>query len=662
MKQLLPRLFPVLILFLSVLACYGYCNLQTVKADEADYFTIAVIPDTQNYSKNYPDIFDIQTRWIADNVDAENIVFVAHLGDIVDDYDYEFEWQNAQQSMSIIRNTGVPYSVVPGNHDIGDNGDLTYFDTYFPYTDFIDYPWYGGHYPDTSNSSNYELFSVMEQGFIILNLVCEPSLLADTVSWANDILTQYSDLNAIVITHGYIDAGGNYSDNGDVSGIEIWNKIVRLHSNVVAVLCGHSYGEYCNTVTGANGNTVYNLLTNYQGEARGGNGWLRLYKFYPQLNKIKAITYSPYLDRYDSSAYGEFELYMDMGGIPAGVEITSEIPDVIIPDSDFIVNLNVSDIINFNVADYTITFDPGVIDLTSITSGTIGTTEIPVEYNRIAADTVIVVNNLNKPATGVSGDGTLSVLHFHAVGNIGESCTITLSSGTLADNRAVEIPASWGSNAVTIEKIPAVIVMDDLIQVYDGTPKTVRVTTDPDVFVSITYNGAFEAPVDAGNYEVIATVIDDTYGGSAGGTLVINKADQTIIFNPVCDKGYASPDFTAEAVSSSGLPVIFTAEGSCTIEGNIVHITGEGNCVITAYQAGNGNYNPAIAVSQTFSVLMIAGDANGDGNINSQDITATIRIVLGLSPVTPTADANDDGEVDSLDIALIEWAILNNTL
>jgi hypothetical protein len=60
-------------------------------------------------------------------------------------------------------------------------------------------------------------------------------------------------------------------------------------------------------------------------------------------------------------------------------------------------------------------------------------------------------------------------------------------------------------------------------------------------------------------------------------------------------------------------------------------------------------------------VLKTAGDTNGDGKINSQDITAAIRIVLQLDSATPTADASGDGKVDALDIALIEWIILNTT-
>ena len=65
---------------------------------------------------------------------------------------------------------------------------------------------------------------------------------------------------------------------------------------------------------------------------------------------------------------------------------------------------------------------------------------------------------------------------------------------------------------------------------------------------------------------------------------------------------HRAPDFTISATASSGLPVSFTASGTCTISSNTVHITGVGSCNITAHQAGNSNYNAAPDVSQTFTV------------------------------------------------------------
>ena len=50
-------------------------------------FTIIALPDTQNEAEYFPAVFTSQTQWIADNKTLENIVFVTHLGDIVNTAD-----------------------------------------------------------------------------------------------------------------------------------------------------------------------------------------------------------------------------------------------------------------------------------------------------------------------------------------------------------------------------------------------------------------------------------------------------------------------------------------------------------------------------------------------------------------------------------------------
>jgi uncharacterized repeat protein (TIGR02543 family) len=277
-----------------------------------DHFTIAVLPDTQYYSEGHPSIFEQQTQWIADHAEADNIVFVAHLGDLVEAWSSTAQWRTAHDAMAIVRAAGIPYSVVPGNHDIGYvNHDVSSFDASFPYTDFTGFSWYGGHHPTTSNASSYELFSAMGQRFLVLNLVCDPALLADATDWANAVLSSYPDRKVIVVTHGYVDTSGAFVSGSSVAGAAVWDDVVKLHSNVVAVLCGHVSGEYEGTSTGVAGNTVYNLLTDYQDEPDGGDGWLRLYEFYPLEDKVRAVTYSPYLDQYQTDVDSRFELGLE---------------------------------------------------------------------------------------------------------------------------------------------------------------------------------------------------------------------------------------------------------------------------------------------------------------------------------------------------------------
>ncbi|HET9419461.1 MAG TPA: carboxypeptidase-like regulatory domain-containing protein, partial [Chthoniobacterales bacterium] len=83
----------------------------------------------------------------------------------------------------------------------------------------------------------------------------------------------------------------------------------------------------------------------------------------------------------------------------------------------------------------------------------------------------------------------------------------------------------------------------------------------------------------------------------------IPKQDQTITFPPISTKTYGDANFDPGATASSGLAVTYTASGQCTIVSNKIHITAAGSCIVTANQSGNGQYNPARPVSQSFSIL-----------------------------------------------------------
>ncbi len=80
-----------------------------------------------------------------------------------------------------------------------------------------------------------------------------------------------------------------------------------------------------------------------------------------------------------------------------------------------------------------------------------------------------------------------------------------------------------------IEKAQAEMHISGMETTYDGSNKSIRVTTVPsDLNVNITYNGSSTTPVKAGLYKVIAEVKDPNYKGSMNDTLTISKAFATI--------------------------------------------------------------------------------------------------------------------------------------
>jgi hypothetical protein len=81
------------------------------------------------------------------------------------------------------------------------------------------------------------------------------------------------------------------------------------------------------------------------------------------------------------------------------------------------------------------------------------------------------------------------------------------------------------TNTLVISKATATIQLAGLNQTYDGTAKTVSVSTVPaGLAVNLTYNGSAATPINIGSYQVVASVNDPNYLGSAISTLVISKA------------------------------------------------------------------------------------------------------------------------------------------
>jgi uncharacterized repeat protein (TIGR01451 family) len=121
--------------------------------------------------------------------------------------------------------------------------------------------------------------------------------------------------------------------------------------------------------------------------------------------------------------------------------------------------------------------------------------------------------------------------------------------------------------------------------------------------------------------------------------------NQTITFDPIADKLTTDPPFTINATASSGLPVSFAVlSGPATVSGNTITLTGTaGTVVVRATQPGDGTYNPAPPVDQSFDVdppnnggdvdleLEIAADASQLNIWTSVNVTVTLSNTGGTA-------------------------------
>jgi DNA/RNA endonuclease G (NUC1) len=103
--------------------------------------------------------------------------------------------------------------------------------------------------------------------------------------------------------------------------------------------------------------------------------------------------------------------------------------------------------------------------------------------------------------------------------------TAPTAAGSYAVVALINSPNYVGSAEATlvIAQASATVALGNLSQFYDGTPKSVSVTTTPaGLTVDVTYNGATTAPTLPGTYAVVATITTANYVGTASATLVID--------------------------------------------------------------------------------------------------------------------------------------------
>jgi len=279
--------------------------------DLASRFTLAVIPDTQFYSRYSADQFaprygkdpfEVQTEWLADNRDALNIPFATHLGDVVDQVGQAREWEAADAAVQHLDDAALRYSILPGNHDVRDsNDDLD--DTGYDLANepFLD--WFGPDRAagvstyegsDPTGLSQYHVFEAEGQEYLVLALTWRAS--DATIAWADGVIDAHPTLPVILTTHQIIDieADGVTPKETDY-GLELWEKLIRSNDQIFLTLNGHFHGQSMLTKTNDFGNTVSEVVIDLQMAYEGGNGYLGLFEFDLSNGGISVQTASPWV-------------------------------------------------------------------------------------------------------------------------------------------------------------------------------------------------------------------------------------------------------------------------------------------------------------------------------------------------------------------------------
>jgi regulation of enolase protein 1 (concanavalin A-like superfamily) len=122
--------------------------------------------------------------------------------------------------------------------------------------------------------------------------------------------------------------------------------------------------------------------------------------------------------------------------------------------------------------------------------------------------------------------------------------------------------AGTGTLTLTVARGVASVLLSDLNPVYDGSSKSVTVTTVPaGLAVEVAYGGNSILPVAAGTYAVTATVVDEHYRGSVEGTLEIARAPAKVTLSNLSHVYDGSAKAAIATTYPPGLPVSLTYDG-----------------------------------------------------------------------------------------------------
>ncbi|MCB9683016.1 MAG: metallophosphoesterase [Alphaproteobacteria bacterium] len=350
-----------LLVSLALGACTPDASDRDDDTDAPPSFSVVVIPDSQIYARSFPDVLRRHGDWIVEHRDDEDIRFVSHVGDIVNDGESVAQWDAAKQAFGTFQDIDLPHGFSPANHDVGswagwpstvdstcagdpeglpriDCAFTNYLEAFGP-QHYTDRPWYGGASP--TGWSSYQTIDAEGLPLLFLHLPMDPP--EAEVAWAEQVLDDHPDRLVHITTHRYLYdfritevmpppldlflggrvngavrlfAGGPMLAGG-LDADALFARLVAPHRNVWAIECGHYDAELRRQAVDDAGLAVNEILVDFQDMADGGGGFLRLLKFFPTEDRVEVWTVSTETGELRENGDG-FEHSIDLLGAYAG--------------------------------------------------------------------------------------------------------------------------------------------------------------------------------------------------------------------------------------------------------------------------------------------------------------------------------------------------------
>ena len=152
-------------------------------------FRLILLPDPQAYAfhPHLNFLYGLQTSWIANRSDS--ILFVLSQGDLTQKNN-DREFMVSAGAMNIMYGKKVPYTFVPGNHDMGsptnaNDRNTTFLNKYYPVSRYSRLPTFGGVFEADKMDNSWHQFQWKEYKFLILSLEFGPR--NKVLEWARKI-------------------------------------------------------------------------------------------------------------------------------------------------------------------------------------------------------------------------------------------------------------------------------------------------------------------------------------------------------------------------------------------------------------------------------------------------------------------------------------------
>jgi autotransporter-associated beta strand protein/parallel beta-helix repeat protein len=203
---------------------------------------------------------------------------------------------------------------------------------------------------------------------------------------------------------------------------------------------------------------------------------------------------------------------------------------------------------------------------------------------------------LNSTTSGIDAQGV----------GVENYCSQTYFSGNALNLNATTSSVFFNSPSTTTLR-PATVSLGNLAQAYDGTSKSVSVSTNPlGLSVVLNYNDLPTAPSLPGSYSVFAIINDAIYQGTATATLVISDGIanwRTNYFQTSENSGQAADGFDADGDSLvNSLEYAFGSDPTVQSSGQLLTITKNGGGFLLNFNAKQASGTGYIGLSRTYTV------------------------------------------------------------